>query len=388
MKASIQLRKGKEKSLLRKHPWVFSGAVAKQNGSADEGDVIEIIDHEGNFLAKAHCQNGSICARVLTFENKEIDSAFWESAIEQAIVYRTSTNTLNNKNFNDFRLVHGEGDNLPGLIIDSYNGHLVIQPHTKGMEKSIEAITAALQKLLPETKSIYIKQPAQHLDGSLDGWFKKAKEEIVINEYQSQFIIEPEEGQKTGFFIDQRENRKLLADFAQDKEILNLFSYSGGFSLAALNHGAKKVVSVDSSEKAMALLEKNLLLNQIDASKHFSHCKDVFEFCKQDSNTYDIIIVDPPAFAKNHKALKNALQAYARINEQAFKKLRKGGMVFTFSCSQAVSLNDFKQAIFVAASRSNKNVRIAKMLSQGADHPISIYHPEGEYLKGLMLYVD
>lgn len=387
----VILKNGKEKSLLRKHPWVFSGAVQSMSKQPENGDLVEVTDFNKNHLGFGHYQNGSICVRIISFENQSIDQNFWNIAIEKALQLRLKILLKGNSNTNVFRLIHGEGDGLPGLIIDYYNGVFVLQCHSIGMYKSRKEITEAILKLSDinitaiydksqETLSKETEAVNQYLYGNIENG------EIEVLENRNRFIINWISGQKTGFFIDQRDNRQLLTRYCIDKKILNTFCYSGGFSVYALNHGAKLVHSLDSSAKAIDLVEKNIaLINQ--KAKHLSICSDTIPYLKTMTEDYDIIILDPPAYAKHLSAKKNAINGYRRLNEEALRKIKSGGIIFTFSCSQAIDMNAFTSAVFSAAVNAGREVKILHRLHQPADHPISIYHPEGEYLKGLVLAV-
>ncbi len=410
----IFLKKGREESLLRFHPWVFSGAIDQVKGKAEEGDVVEVYSNKGEFLAMGHYQNGSIAVRVLSFEKCTIDTAFWEEALQKALALREACGltvnsvqrTVNSEKHpvpctlppvtSCYRLVHGEGDHLPGLIIDIYGDTAVLQAHSIGMFRARPAITIALQKIYGDKLvAIYDKSAATltstENENTLDSYlFRSAAPagEVLENGYR--FAIDWEQGQKTGFFLDQRDNRKLLEHYAAGRSVLNMFCYTGGFSVYALGGGAKQVHSVDASQKAMDMVERNVALNhQSSTINHQSFTADAIEFLRNvEPNAYDLIVLDPPAFAKHKGALKNALQAYKRLNASAFTRIAPGGIVFTFSCSQVVSKIDFRNAVFSAAAMSGRRVRILHQLTQPADHPINIYHPEGEYLKGLVLYVE
>lgn len=388
----IHLKPGKDQSLLRFHPWVFSGAIKKIEGKPTEGELVEVISHEGSFLGIGHYQVGSIAVRIVSFLNVDIDYSFWKNKIVSAYQLRKALDLAENPDNNVYRLIHGEGDGLPGLIIDIYNDTTVMQTHSVGMYLTRDQLTKALQEVYGERlKAVYDKSegtvPFKANTGAKNGYIWGNSEPATVLEYGNKFVVDWIEGQKTGFFIDQRENRKMVELYAKDKTVLNVFGYTGGFSVYALRGGAKLVHSVDSSEKAIELTNQNVSLNFTHAN-HQSFAVDAFEYLNQMNDQYDLIILDPPAFAKHQDALRNALQAYKRINTRAFTKIKPGGLLFTFSCSQVVNKDQFRQAVFTAAAIAKRNVRILHQLTQPADHPINIYHPEGEYLKGLVVYVD
>ncbi len=389
----IVLKSGKDQSLLRFHPWVFSGAIKKIYGNINDGDTVKVYDNKDNFLGIGHYQIGSIAVRILSFTDQEINAEFWENQIIKAIEFRKKLGFFDNKNNNVFRLVHAEGDMLPGLIIDYYNGNVVMQLHSVGMYKNIETIVETLKKVLgDDLKSIYNKSdktlPHKAKININNGYLYKESKNNIITEYGYKFKIDWIDGQKTGFFIDQRENRKLLEKYSKNKNVLNVFGYTGGFSVYALGGGAKLVHSVDSSAKAIDITNENVNLNFKDTTNHKAFAVDAFEFLKNIDDKYDVIILDPPAFAKHHKVLHKALQGYKKINTRAFEQIKKGGILFTFSCSQVVSKENFRNTVFTAAAISKRNVKILHQLHQPVDHPINIYHPESEYLKGLVLYVE
>lgn len=389
----LQLKKGKEKSIERKHPWIFSGAIGAIHGVPDEGDIVRLENHDQQFIAYGHYQKSSLALRILTFEDLPIDNNFWHQQLKAAIETRRISGLTTNQQTNVYRLVHGEGDNLPGLIIDYYNGLVVMQCHSVGMYLVRQIIADELVKLLGDSiHSIYDKSEGTlpfKADTQAENSFLYGDQAISeVVEYGHKFIIEPIEAQKTGFFIDQRESRKLLQQYVQNKTVLNTFCYSGGFSVYALQAGATQVTSVDSSAKAMLLTDKNIALNVGETEKHLSVTKDVGDFLTYNEAKYDVIILDPPAYAKHNNALDNALRGYAKLNKKGFEALNKGGILFTFSCSQVVTKDDFRRAVFTAAAQSGRNVKILHQLHQPEDHPISIFHPEGEYLKGLVLYVE
>ena len=389
----LQLKKGKEKSIERKHPWIFSGAIGQIKGQPEEGDTVRLENHEGRFIAMGHYQKSSLALRILSFEEVAIDAAFWHHKLSAAIHTRQICGLSQRADTNVYRLVHGEGDGLPGLILDYYNGLVVMQCHSVGMYNARQIIADALVKILGDkVHSIYDKSegtiPFKADTSAENGFLYGQTDNSEVIEYGHRFLIEPVDGQKTGFFIDQRENRKLLQQYVKDKKVLNTFCYSGGFSVFALEAGAVHVTSVDSSAKAIALVDKNIELNFGKTDKHLSVGNDVGAFLTNDTEKYDVIILDPPAYAKHNNALDNALKGYARLNKKGFEALNKGGILFTFSCSQVVTKDDFRRAVFTAAAQSGKTVKILHQLHQPEDHPISIYHPEGEYLKGLVLYVE
>lgn len=391
--ASFFLKPGKEQSLKRFHPWVFSGAIDKADGKPQEGDLVNVFASNGEFLALGHCQVGSIAVRILSFEQVEADYAFWKSKIQKAWNLRKSIGLADSPETNVFRLVHAEGDGMPGLIIDFYNGTAVIQTHTVGMFLVREMLVEALKDVLGDKLiSVYDKSekslPYKAEVSSKDGYLFGEDGEKEVSEYGLRFKVDWVEGQKTGFFVDQRENRKMVQQIAKNRDVLNMFCYTGGFSFYAMKGGAKLVHSVDSSAKAIELTNKNVELNFAGDTRHEAFVADAFEFMRDIKDKYDLIILDPPAFAKHRDAVHQALQAYKRINTRAFEQIRSGGIVFTFSCSQVVSKEKFREAVFSAAAISGRNVRILHQLTQPADHPVSIYHPEGEYLKGLVLYVE
>lgn len=379
----IVLKKNRERSVLLRHPWIFSGAVERFDEGLTNGDVAEVVSADGNFLAIAHFFKSSIMARILSFERTEINTVFFYRRISSALQARKSIG-LPDENTSMFRLVHGEGDGLPGLIIDVYDSTASVQCHTEGMLQSVNHISEALQKI-PELNlvSIYLKSTVKP-EGSTGQFLSGRNAKVVALENGIRFTVDVEHGQKTGFFIDQRENRKLLSHYAKGKKVLNLFSYSGGFSLYALKGGAEKVISVDSSAPACEWNRENTSLN-FDDSRHEIICMDVFDFLKSCSEKFDVIIVDPPAFAKQLSAIDNASVKYKSLNSAALKLLNQGGIMFTFSCSQAISKEQFQKIIFKSAIESRADLKIIHRMSQSPDHPVSIYHPEGEYLKGLVL---
>ena len=394
----IYLRKGREASLMRFHPWVFSGAVAQIVGSPAEGDVVGVFAADGSFLAYGHYQVGSIAVRILSYDDAALKPSFWADRISAAFHAREVMGLVGSGATNCYRLVHGEGDNLPGLIIDYYDGVCVLQAHSVGMFRAKRQICEALQAVYGEAlKAVYDKSsgtaPFKAGLELVDGYLYKADgftaDEMAVLENGNRFLVNWREGQKTGFFLDQRENRALVGRYAAGKNVLNLFCYTGGFSIYALNAGAAHVDSVDSSAKAMDLVEKNVALNGFGPEKHTGYCTDALDFLRDvPEGKYDLMIVDPPAFAKHRGALQNALRAYQRLNAAAIAKVAPGGLVFTFSCSQVVDKEAFALAVFSAAAQTGRSVRIMARLTQPADHAVNIYHPEGEYLKGLLLYVE
>lgn len=391
--AKFYLKPGKEQSLKRFHPWVFSGAIGKSEGNPEEGDIVKVYSAGGEFLGKGHCQIGSIAVRILSFEEVIPDYNFWKMKIERAWNLRKSIGIAENPETSVFRLVHAEGDGMPGIIIDFYNGVAVMQAHTVGMYLVRETIVQALKEVLGNRlKAVYDKSsktlPFKAGVDAEDKYLFGTDENMEVLENGLRFKVDWVEGQKTGFFIDQRENRFLVQQFAKNRDVLNMFCYTGGFSFYALKGGARLVHSVDSSAKAIELTQKNVKLNFADDTRHEAFTADAFEFMRDIKNKYDLIILDPPAFAKHRDAVHQALQAYKRINQRAFEQIRSGGIVFTFSCSQVVPKEKFREAVFSAAAISGRNVRILHQLTQPADHPVNIYHPEGEYLKGLVLFVE
>lgn len=390
----VYLKSGKEESLKRFHPWVFSGAIARIDGEPEEGEVVEIYTSKKEFIAKGHYQIGSIAVRVLSFRQDEaIDKDLWKRRLTVARDMRRSIGVAGRADNNTYRLVHGEGDNLPGLVVDVYGRTAVMQAHSAGMHLDRMTIAEALAEVMEgEVDNIYYKSETT-LPFKADlypenGFLKGGSADNVATEYGLNFHIDWLKGQKTGFFVDQRENRALLERYARGRSVLNMFCYTGGFSVYAMRGGAKLVHSVDSSAKAIDLTNKNIALNFPDDPRHTAYAEDAFKFLDRMGDQYDLIILDPPAFAKHRDALRNALQGYRKLNVKAFEKIKPGGILFTFSCSQAVSKENFRTAVFTAAAMSGRNVRILHQLTQPADHPVNIYHPEGEYLKGLVLYVE
>ena len=385
----VYLKRGKEESLLRFHPWIFSGAIHHTDNGIEEGEVVRVVTENGDFIAVGHYQQGSIAVRVLTFNEVEIDDQFWESRLQSALDMRLSIGLANNPQTNAYRLVHGEGDLLPGLIIDVYGDTAVMQAHSIGMHLSRHAIAQALAKVMKNRVSnIYYKsETTLSFVEPENGFLLGETDNNIAVENGLKFFVDWLRGQKTGFFVDQRENRALLEKYSADKNVLNMFCYTGGFSFYAMRGGAKSVHSVDSSAKAIELTRRNVELNFPGDSRHEAFCEDAFKYLDKIQG-YNLIILDPPAFAKHRGALHNALKGYTRLNQKAFEKIEKGGILFTFSCSQVVTKEHFRNAVFTAAALAKRKVRILHQLHQPADHPISIYHPEGEYLKGLVLYVE
>ncbi|MBE6241464.1 MAG: class I SAM-dependent rRNA methyltransferase [Bacteroidales bacterium] len=396
----VILKRNREESLMRFHPWVFSGAIAEIQGNPAEGDLVAVHSAYGDLLAYGHYQIGSIAVRVLSFDDSALRPDFWEVMLSRALQVRVACGLHSEGpvDTNCYRLVHGEGDNLPGLIIDYYDGVCVMQAHSVGMFRAKKLISDALQKVYGESlKAVYDKSsgtaPFKAGLELIDGYMYRREDfsddEQTVLENGHKFIVNWTEGQKTGFFLDQRENRALVGSLAKGRNVLNLFCYTGGFSIYALAAGALHVDSVDSSKKAMMMVDRNVALNGFDAERHTSLCCDAIDYLRDvPEGKYDLMIVDPPAFAKHRGALKNALRAYQRLNAAAISKVAPGGFVFTYSCSQVVDKEAFALAVFSAAAQAGRSVRILDRLNQPCDHSVNIYHPEGEYLKGLLLYVE
>lgn len=389
----VVLKSGKDQSMLRFHPWVFSGAIKKIYGDPAEGDIVEVFDNKDTFLGLGHYQIGSIAIRIISFTQVEVTDDFWHQKISEAYRLRKSLGFIDNPNTNAYRLVHAEGDNMPGLIIDMYGDTAVVQMHSVGMFLIKDTIDTVLKKLFGDSlKAIYNKS-----EGTLpykaditpeNGYTFGKSEARTALENGLKFKVDWEKGQKTGFFVDQRENRALLEHYSKGRSVLNMFCYTGGFSFYAMRGGAALVHSVDSSERAMDLTKENIEMNFPGDSRHEAIAADAFKYLDDIKDKYNLIILDPPAFAKHHNVLNNALQGYKKLNAKAFEQIKPGGIVFTFSCSQVVTKDAFRKTVFSAAARSGRNVRILNQLTQPADHPVNIYHPEGEYLKGLVLYVE
>lgn len=394
----VVLKRGREDSLRRFHPWVFSGAIAEIQGNPLEGDMVSVHASDGEFLALGHYQIGSIAVRILSFDESALCADFWEDMLTRALDVRVACGLHGSVDTNCYRLVHGEGDNLPGLIIDYYDGVCVLQAHSVGMFRAKKQICDALRVVYgPELKAVYDKSSGtapfkaglELIDGYLYRREDFHKNELAVLENGQKFLVNWTEGQKTGFFLDQRDNRALVGSVARGRNVLNLFCYTGGFSIYALANGASHVDSVDSSKKAMMMVDRNVELNGFEPSRHTSLCCDAIDYLKNaPEGKYDLMIVDPPAFAKHRGALKNALRAYQRLNAAAISKVASGGLVFTYSCSQVVDKEAFALAVFSAAAQAGRRVRILDRLNQPCDHSVNIYHPEGEYLKGLLLYVE
>ena len=403
MYKTIILKKGKESNLLRFHPWIFSGAIQAIDDGVEEGDTVRVLSHDKQFLAVGHYQIGSIAVRVLSFEDITIDGDFWRERLQKAYEVRKAIGVIRkpsassvriDKNVNTtYRLVHGEGDNLPGLIIDIYDDTAVMQAHSVGMHVCRQEIAEALVDVMGQSlHAIYYKSettlPFKANLGQENGFIYGSTENNIAIENGLKFHIDWLKGQKTGFFVDQRDNRALLEHYSKGRSVLNMFCYTGGFSVYALRGGARLVHSVDSSAKAIELTRANVELNFPGDKRHEAYAEDAFKYLDEHDDTYDLSILDPPAFAKHRKALRNGLRGYTRLNVKGLQKIRHGGILFTFSCSQVVTKENFREAVFTAAAQTGRRVRILHQLHQPADHPINIYHPEGEYLKGLVLYVE
>ena len=400
---TVHLKPHKEESLLRFHPWVFSGAIRSIELDADyphaqpqEGEIVKVVDCKGNTLGVGHYQIGSIAVRILEFGVGELSKDFWKTRIAAAYGVRESLGLVTEEN-NTYRLIHGEGDFLPGLIVDVYADTAVIQAHSVGMHYHREEIAEAIVEAVAQVDKVYYKSDdtlphKANIQGDRVGYLiggdKVEDKEFWAKENGLSFRIDWLRGQKTGFFIDQRDNRALLEQYAKDKDVLNMFCYTGGFSVYALRGGAKKVHSVDVSQKAVDLVRSNVAYNFGEEAPHEAFAEEAFEFMTKNTNTYDLIILDPPAFAKHRDAVKNALRGYQRLNAKGIQSIRPGGILFTFSCSQAIDKDMFRLAVFSAAAQVGRKVRILHQLHQPADHPINIYHPEGEYLKGLVLQIE
>ena len=393
MQKSVILKRGKEESLLRFHPWVFSGAIADIKGEPDEGDVVDVYTHEGKWIAVGHIQVGSIAVRILSFKHEAIDADFWFRRLSVAFEMRRSLGLTDREDHNIYRLVHGEGDNLPGLVIDVYGHTAVLQAHSVGMHCNRMDIAQALMRVMGDRiKGIYYKsETTLPFKADIDrgnGYIMGGPTDDTPLEYGMKMPVDWISGQKTGLFIDQRENRALLERYSKGRSVLNMFCYTGGFSLAALRGGAKLVHSVDSSARAIELTAGGVEDNFPGDTRHAAFAEDAFKFLERMDPIYDLIILDPPAFAKHKDALKHALIGYRRLNQKAMEKIKPGGILFTFSCSQVVSKDQFRTAVFTAAAQAGRSVKILYQLHQPADHPINIFHPEGEYLKGLVVSVE
>ena len=393
MYRKVYLKKGKEESLKRFHPWIFSGAIQSTEGELEEGEVVRVITAGGEFIAVGHYQIGSIAVRVLSFSDVTIDDEFWSSRLRSAFRMRQSIGIVDNPHNNTYRLVHGEGDNIPGLVIDVYGDTAVMQAHSVGIHQQRLAIARCLVEVAGyRVKNVYYKSettlPYKADLGQEDGFIVGGSDDNVAMENGLKFHVDWLKGQKTGFFVDQRENRSLLERFSSGKKVLNMFCYTGGFSFYAMRGGAELVHSVDSSAKAIELTTRNVEMNFPGDTRHEAFCEDAFKYLDRMGDRYDLIILDPPAFAKHRGALHNALKGYTRLNQKAFEKIQPGGILFTFSCSQVVTKDNFRNAVFTAAALAGRKVRILHQLHQPADHPVNIFHPEGEYLKGLVVYVE
>ena len=393
MYRKVYLKKGKEESLKRFHPWIFSGAIQSTEGELEEGEVVRVITAGGEFIAVGHYQIGSIAVRVLSFSDVTVDDEFWSSRLRSAFRMRQSIGIVDNPHNNTYRLVHGEGDNIPGLVIDVYGDTAVMQAHSVGIHQQRLAIARCLVEVAGDrVKNVYYKSettlPYKADLGQEDGFIVGGSDDNVAMENGLKFHVDWLKGQKTGFFVDQRENRSLLERFSHGKKVLNMFCYTGGFSFYAMRGGAELVHSVDSSAKAIELTTRNVEMNFPGDTRHEAFCEDAFKYLDRMGDRYDLIILDPPAFAKHRGALHNALKGYTRLNQKAFEKIQPGGILFTFSCSQVVTKDNFRNAVFTAAALAGRKVRILHQLHQPADHPVNIFHPEGEYLKGLVVYVE
>ncbi|ODT55058.1 MAG: rRNA large subunit methyltransferase I [Paludibacter sp. 47-17] len=388
----VYLKPRKEESLQRFHPWVFSGAIQSMTGKPEEGETVEVYSSGKEFLALGHYQIGSIAVRIVSFQPDPVDANFWRSRIREAYSLRKAIGLVRNDN-TTYRLVHGEGDHLPGLIVDVYDQTAVMQAHSAGMHLVRQELAQAIVDEVEGVSQVYYKSETtlpykaglEPEDGYLIGGAVRSH---VATENGLHFNVDWLRGQKTGFFVDQRDNRQLLEQYSYGKQVLNMFCYTGGFSVYAMRGGARLVHSVDSSAKAVELTDKNIELNFAGDSRHASFAEDAFKFLAANEHTYDLVVLDPPAFAKHRDALRNALRGYQRLNARGIAQIKSGGILFTFSCSQVVTKEQFRLAVFSAAAETGRKVRILHQLSQPADHPVNIYHPEGEYLKGLVLYVE
>ena len=387
---TIQLKRGKDESLRRFHPWVFSGAIQHVDDDIEEGDIVRIVTAGGDFIAVGHYQQGSIAVRVLSFRDVSIDDSFWAARLLSALQMRQTIGLADSATGNSYRLVHGEGDHLPGLIIDVYGRTAVMQAHSIGMHLCRKQIAAQLAEVMgSRIENIYYKsETTLPFMEPENGFLYGGSDDNIAIENGLKFYVDWLRGQKTGFFVDQRENRALLERYAKGRRVLNMFCYTGGFSFYAMRGGAELVHSVDSSAKAIELTNRNVALNFPDDQRHQAFCEDAFKFLDTMDGRYDLVVLDPPAFAKHRGALHNALKGYTRLNQKAMEKMPAGSLLFTFSCSQVVTKDHFRNAVFTAAALARRKVRILHQLHQPADHPVNIYHPEGEYLKGLVLYVE
>ncbi len=389
----VYLKKGKEESLKRFHPWIFSGALHHIDDGIQEGDTVRVVTADGSFIAVGHYQIGTIAVRVLSFSDEVIDGSFFEHRLKASLDMRVAIGIADNPSNNTYRLVHGEGDNLPGLVIDCYGRTAVMQAHSVGMHVCRKEVCNALVKVMGNRiDNVFYKSettlPFKAELGQENGWIYGGEADNVAVENGLRFHIDWLKGQKTGFFVDQRENRRLVEKYSKGRSVLNMFCYTGGFSVYAMRGGARLVHSVDSSAKAIDLTNQNVEMNFPGDNRHEAYCEDAFKYLDEHDDKYDLIVLDPPAFAKHRSAIHNALKGYTRLNLKGLQKIKHGGLLFTFSCSQAVNKDQFRAAVFTAAAQARRRVRILHQLHQPADHPINIYHPEGEYLKGLVLYVE
>lgn len=384
------LKPGKEQSIKRFHPWVFSGAI-RQKDEIPDGEIVEIFSHDNQYLGTGIYNSGSIAVRIYSYQKTDLDSNFWIDKLQNAYNYREKLGLIDNEFTDAYRLIHAEGDNIPGLITDIYNDVAVIQAHTTGIHKFRNQIAESIAHVYKgKIKTVFDKsEKTLHKSASYENMYLygEQKNEVIVKENGNKFLINWEEGQKTGFFLDQRDNRKLLGDYSKNKSVLNTFCYTGGFSVYALNNNATHVDSVDASKKAIDLTDKNIEINNL-SENHTSYAEDTFNFFKNHDMTYDIIVLDPPAFAKHQSARHSAIMGYKRLNAEAMKRIKPGGILFTFSCSQVVDRELFDNTVMSAAIQAERNVKVMHHLSQPADHPVSIFHPEGEYLKGLVLYIQ
>lgn len=391
-RVKIVLKSGKEQSVKRFHPWIFSGAIKKMYGNPAEGDLVDVFDNKDNFLAVGHYQPSSIAVRVLSFEQVEPDLGFYRERIKKAIIYRKAIGLIGNPSVNVYRLIHGEGDGLPGLITDFYNGVAVMQMHSLGFYRIRKEIASLFVEMLGDQLiAVYDKSEGTipHMSGvqAVNEYLYGESDPVIVTENGYKFRIDWTTGQKTGFFIDQRDNRSLLGEFSEGRTVLNMFGYTGGFSVYAMKNAAS-VHTVDSSFSAVELANENIRLNFGEDKRHKAFQVDAFDYLNDIKDKYDLIILDPPAFAKHNNVLANALQGYKRLNMKAIEQIKPGGIIFTFSCSQVVTKENFRKSVFAAAANTGRNVRILYQMSQPPDHPVNIYHPESEYLKGLVIYVE